>query len=340
MQLRGDQLAAHLERQLCPVYVVYGDDPLLVIEAADAIRAAARKQGFDEREVLTAIAGFDWNQLAAAAGNRSLFGGRTLIDLRIPTGKPGREGSAALQDYCRRCSPDTLLLVTLPALDWRDEKAAWVAALADTGAAIKLTAPALADLPAWIGGRLRRQGQMADKDALTFIAERVEGNLLAAQQEIQKLGLLHPPGPLTLADVRDAVLDVARYDLDTLREALLAGDVARLTRTLDGLRQEGEALPLVLWAVTEEVRAVTQLRSGMEEGQPVDMLMRDARVFGPRQGLMRRCLSRVSGERAREALALAGRIDRQIKGLANGDPWNECLRLGLLLATPPQTDKA
>lgn len=338
MQLRGEQLASHLERELRPVYVVHGDEPLLVIEAADAIRATARQRGFDEREVLTAIAGFDWNQLAAAAGNLSLFGGRTLIDLRIPTGKPGREGSAALQDYCQRCGPDTLLLVTLPALDWKDEKAVWLTALADAGAAVKLAAPSLADLPAWIGGRLRRQNQSADNDALAFIAERVEGNLLAAQQEIQKLGLLYPQGKLTLAEVRDAVLDVARYDLDTLREALLAGDVARLTRTLDGLRQEGEALPLVLWAITEEVRALTQLRIGLDEGQPADMLMRDARVFGPRQALMKRCLARVSTSAAREALTLAGRIDRQIKGLAGGDPWNECLRLGLLLATPPQSD--
>lgn len=334
MQLKGEQLSAHLERELKPVYVVYGDEPLLVIEAADAIRAAARKQNFDEREVLTAIAGFDWNQLAMAAGNLSLFGGKKLLDLRIPTGKPGREGSAALQDYCSRCGPDTLLLVTLPALDWKEEKAAWVTALANAGVAIKLTAPALAELPAWIAGRLRRQGQSADNDALNFIAERVEGNLLAAQQEIRKLGLLYPEGKIGLAEVREAVLDVARFDLDGLREALLAGDTARLTRTLDGLKQEGEAPPLVLWAMTEEVRALTQIRAGMDEGQPADILMRDARVWGPRQNLMKRCLGRIASPQAREALAQAGRIDRMIKGLIVGDVWNEFLRLGLLLRQP------
>ena len=149
MQLKGEQLGAHLARELKPVYLVYGDEPLLVIEAGDAIRAAARKQGFDEREVLTAISGFDWNQLAMAAGNLSLFGGRKLIDLRIPTGKPGREGSAAIQDYCQRCTPDTLLLVTLPALDWKDEKAAWVTALAEAGATLKLNAPPLAHMKLW-----------------------------------------------------------------------------------------------------------------------------------------------------------------------------------------------
>ena len=135
MQLKGEQLAAHLERELKPVYVVYGDDPLLVIEAADAIRAAARRRGFDERKVLTGLAGFNWVELHHAAGNMSLFGGRTLIDLRIPTGKPGREGSAAIQDYCARPSPDALLLVTLPGLDWTEEKAVWLKALGDAGVA-------------------------------------------------------------------------------------------------------------------------------------------------------------------------------------------------------------
>ena len=338
MLLRGEQLDAHLNGPLKPVYVVYGDEPLLVIEAADAIRAAARKQGFDEREVLTALTGFDWNQLHHAAGNLSLFGGRKLLDLRIPTGKPGREGGAALQDYCQRCcqqhGPDTLLLVTLPALDWRDEKAAWVTALGNTGAAIKLTAPALTELPGWIANRLRRQEQTADKEALAFIAERVEGNLLAAQQEIRKLGLLYPKGQLTLDDVREAVLNVARFDLDGLREALLAGDAARLARTLDGLKQEGEAPPLVLWAITEEVRALVQIKAGMAEGQAMDGLLRDARVWGPRQGLMKKAAARQNLAQAREALVQAGQLDRMIKGLAGGDIWNEFLRLGLKLATP------
>jgi DNA polymerase-3 subunit delta len=332
MQLKGEQLDAHLAGPLKPVYVVWGDEPLLVIEAADAIRAAARRQGFDEREVLTALAGFDWNQLLQSAGNLSLFGGRKLIDLRIPTGKPGRDGGAALQDYCQRCGPDTILLVTLPALDWKDEKAAWLTALGNAGAAVKLVAPALAELPGWIANRLRRQEQSADREALAFIAERVEGNLLAAQQEIRKLGLLYPKGQLTLAQVSDAVLNVARFDLDGLREALLAGDIARIARTLEGLKQEGEAPPLVLWAITEELRALAQIRGGLAEGLPLDGLLRDARVWGLRQGLMKKAVGRLSLEQAREALAQAGRLDRTIKGLAGGDVWNEFLRLGLRLS--------
>ncbi|WP_291994303.1 DNA polymerase III subunit delta [Candidatus Accumulibacter sp. ACC003] len=332
MQLKGEQLAAHLERELKPVYLVHGDEPLLVIEAADAIRAAARRRGFDEREVLAAIAGFNWHELYHAAGSMSLFGGRKLIDLRLPTGKPGRDGGAALQAYCARPSPDSLLLVTMIGADWREEKAAWVASLATAGVAVKLLAPDLAALPAWIAGRLGRQQQSADAASLRFIAERVEGNLLAAHQEILKLGVLYPPGALRLEQIREAVLNVARYDLDGLREALLAGDVARLTRTIDGLQQEGEAPPLVLWAMTEEVRALAQVNAGLERRQPLDMLLKEARVWGPRQAQLRRALQRVDGRRARAALAQAARIDRMIKGLAAGDVWNEFRRLGLNIA--------
>jgi DNA polymerase-3 subunit delta len=332
MQLKGEQLAAHLERELQPVYVVYGDEPLLVIEAADAIRAAARRRGFDEREVLTALTGFNWLELHHATGNMSLFGGRQLIDLRIPTGKPGREGGAALQEYCTRPSPDALLLVTLPGLDWRDEKAAWLGALAGAGAAVKLIQPNLAELPAWIAGRLRRQEQSADAEGLRFIAERVEGNLIAAHQEIQKLGLLHPAGALSLAQIQNAVLNVARYDINGLREALLAGDVSRLTRTIDGLHQEGEAPPLVLWAMTEEVRALARIKTGLRDGQPLDGLLKDANVWGPRQNLIKRALQRIDAKRANAALAHAAQIDRIIKGLGTGDVWNEFLRLGLRIA--------
>ena len=332
MLLKGEQLAAHLDRDLKAVYVVYGDEPLLVIEAADAIRAAARRKGFDEREVLTAISGFNWNELHLATGNMSLFGGRQLIDLRIPTGKPGREGGKAIQDYCARPSPDALLLVTLPGLDWSEEKATWLKALTEAGVAVKLIPPNLAELPAWIAGRLRRQQQKTGNDALRFIAERVEGNLLAAHQEIQKLALLYPEGELSLQQIQEAVLNVARYDLDGLREALLSGDVARLTRTLDGLQQEGEAPPLVLWAMTEEVRALAQVKAGQKQGQPVDALLKEARVWGARQSLFKRALPRVKEAAANAALEDAARLDRMIKGLGGGDVWTEFLRLGLGLA--------
>lgn len=331
MLLKGEQLAAHLERELRPLYVLYGDDPLLVIEAADAIRAKSRQQGYSEREVLTVLPKFDWGTLLAAGGNMSLFGDKKLIDLRIPTGKPGKEGSAALQQWCQHLSMDNMLLITLPELDWREEKAVWFTALVNAGVAIKLMAPPLAELPGWIAGRLRRQQQSADLESLKFIAERVEGNLLAAHQEIQKLGLLYPAGQLSMAQIREAVLNVARYDIDGLREALLAGDIGRLTRTLDGLMQEGEAPPLVLWAMSEEIRALTIIRAGMDAGKPMDMLLKDAKVWGPRANPVKKALQRLSTSALEAALQHAGKIDRLAKGIGQGNIWEEFLRLGLRL---------
>lgn len=332
MLLKGEQLAAHLEREIRPLYVLYGDDPLLVIEAADAIRAKARQQGYNEREVLTVLPHFDWNQLLAAGGNMSLFGDKKLIDLRIPGGKPGKEGSTALQTWCKHLSADNMLLITLPELDWREEKAVWFTTLVNAGVAIKLIAPALAELPGWIAGRLRRQQQSADLESLKFIAERVEGNLLAAHQEIQKLGLLYPSGQLSATQIREAVLNVARYDIDGLREALLAGDTGRLVRTLNGLMQEGEAPPLVLWAMTEEIRALTIIRNGLDAGKPMDLLLKDAKVWGARQNVVKKALQRLSTATLETALKQAGKIDLLAKGIGQGNVWEEFVRLALQLS--------
>jgi len=329
--LKGEQFASLVERPLGPLYVLYGDEPLLVIEAGDALRTTAKRQGYSEREVLVATQGFNWTSLAMAGGNLSLFGDRKLIDLRIPTGKPGRDGALALQEHCNRLSPDALTLITLPEMTWQDEKAAWFQTLVEAGTVVKFQAPGLNELPGWIAHRLRRQEQGAEPEALRFIAERVEGNLLAAHQEIQKLGLLYPAGQLTLDQVREAVLNVARYDIDGLREALLLGDVARLTRTLDGLQQEGEAPPLVLWAYTEEIRALAALKVGQETGRPLDMLFKEQRIWGPRQNLIKRALGRLDRERLTAALAHTAEIDRCIKGIGSGQVWNEFLRLGLAL---------
>lgn len=291
MQLRSEQLAAHLAEPLGQLYVLHGDDPLLTVEAGDALRAAARKQGFDDRTVLVVTPSFKWEELFQASGNLSLFGGRTLVDLRIPTGKPGRDGGEALQRYARDLPADTLTLVTLPEMDWRAKKAAWFAALVEAGVGIECNAPPLAQLPQWIARRLATQQQTAPAEALEFIALHVEGNLLAAHQEIQKLGLLHPPGALTLQQVSAAVLNVARYDIDDLKNALQERDAARCARTLEGLRAEDAAPPLVLWVLANEARQRMQ----------------------------------------RAALLHAARIDRIIKGLSRGDLWDECLQLALRL---------
>ncbi len=333
MNLRPDQLAAQLDKPLAPLWVLHGNEPLLVLEAADAIRAAARRQGYEERETLVVGQGFRWDSLALAAGNMSLFGGAKLIDLRIPTGKPGRDGGDALQRYVAGLPGSTLTLVTLPEMDWQARKTSWFKAVADAGIAVELNAPERECLPEWIARRLALQKQSAAPDALAFIAEHVEGNLLAAHQEILKLGLLHPEGALTLAQVQDAVLNVARYDIDKLRQAVLEGDPARCVRLLEGLKGEGAAPPLVLWALASETRSLAALRAGQDGGQPLPALFRAERIFDPRrQQAVGRALGRLTQGGLRAALMHAARIDRMIKGLVPGDVWDEFLQLALRLA--------
>jgi DNA polymerase-3 subunit delta len=336
MQLRAEQLAAHLSGKLAPLYVLHGDEPLLVIEAGDAIRAAARAKGFSEREVLVAGPGFKWDGLMLAAGNLSLFGENKLVDLRLPTGKPGRDGGEMVQRYCERLPEGVLTLVTLPQLDWATKKTAWFNALVQAGVAIELNAPNLPELPDWIALRLARQQQKAERAALEFIAAHVEGNLLAAHQEIQKLGLLYPAGELGLAQVEDAVLNVARYDVDKLRAALLEGDAARCARLLEGLRGEDVAPPLLLWAFASEIRTLAVLRAAQDEGRPLAAVLRAERVFDDRRAAaLQRALPRLRAPQLRAALLAAARIDRMIKGLVQGDVWDEFLQLALRLARKP-----
>jgi DNA polymerase-3 subunit delta len=328
VNLRPDQLPAHLEKSLAPLYLLHGNEPLLVLEAADRIRAAARKKGFDERETLVVGQGFKWESLTLAAGNMSLFGGSKLIDLRIPTGKPGRDGGDALQRYVKTPGSGTLTLITLPELDWAARKTAWFTALSEAGIALELNAPERERLPEWIAGRLATQNQSAESDALSFIADHVEGNLLAAHQEILKLGLLHGEERLTLANVQDAVLNVARYDIDTLRSALLEGDPARCTRLLEGLKGEGAAPPLVLWALANEIRTLANLSTGQASGQPLAALFKIERVFDERRRqALQRALPRLRPGGLRAALLHAAKIDRMIKGLVPGDIWDEFLML-------------
>ncbi|KAF7599165.1 MAG: DNA polymerase III subunit delta [Candidatus Dactylopiibacterium carminicum] len=331
--LRPEALAEHLSRPLSPLYVVHGDEPLLVLEAADAIRAAARAQGVTEREVLVTHQYFRWDEFGLASGALSLFGDRSLVDLRIPNGKPGKQGGEALTRFARELDPqgDSLTLITLPLLDWATRKTAWFTALSEAGFVIECNAPELARLPDWIAQRLARQQQHAPREALEFIAGHVEGNLLAAHQEIQKLGLLHEPGELSLAQVEDAVLHVARYDTEKLRAALLEGDAPRCARLLEGLKGEGAAPPLVLWAMSNEIRTLANVRGAMDGGQSVDAALKTERVFGPHQGPCKRAAQRLKAGGLRAALLHAARIDRIIKGLERGDVWDEFLQLSLRL---------
>ena len=333
MQLRAEELERHLSRSLAALYVIHGDEPLQSLEAADTIRAAARAQGYAEREVLSVERGFDWNQLAVSGASLSLFSSKKLIELRIPGGKPGTEGAAAIVQHCSALAPDLLTIVTLPKLDRRAQEAAWFKALTREGVLINTFQVERAQLPQWIAARLARQEQKADRETLQFLADSVEGNLLAAHQEIQKLGLLFPPGDLAFEPVCGAVLNVARYDAFKLNEAMLAGDKARLARMLDGLKGEGEAAPKILWVLAEEIRAVAKVQAGMALGEDLQQLFRNHRVWGGlRQQLVTEAARRLKSAALARALRHAARIDRTVKGLARGDVWDELLQLCLRFA--------
>jgi DNA polymerase-3 subunit delta len=333
MQLRAEELERHLARSLAPLYVIHGDEPLQSLEAADAIRAKAREQGYTEREVLAVERSFDWSLLAASGANLSLFSSKKLIELRIPGGKPGTEGAPAIVQYCSTLVADVLTIVTLPKLDRRAQDTAWFKALTRAGVLINTFQVERAQLPQWIAARLGRQKQKAGPETLQFLADSVEGNLLAAHQEIQKLGLLFPPGELAFDAVCGAVLNVARYDAFKLNEAMLAGDTARLARMLDGLKSEGEAPPKILWVLSEEIRAVAKIQAGLAQGEDLRRLYGNNRVWGDaRQRGVAEAARRLKSAALGQALRHAARIDRTIKGLARGDVWDELLQLCLRFA--------
>lgn len=333
MRIASEQLAPQLTRELKPLYTVFGDEPLLALEATDRIRNKARAEGYVEREILTVDTGFKWAQLAMAANSQSLFASRKLLELRIPTGKPGTEGAETLREYCSALPADTVTLIYLPEIDWRSQKAAWFEALDHGGVLVEAKAVQRKALPQWLAGRLKAQQQEADAEALAFIADRVEGNLMAAFQEVQKLALLFPKGSISFDQIREAVLDVARYDVFNLGEAMIEGDAVRLARMLDGLKGEGAAPPMALWAFSEEIRAIGKLLAGMESGRPLNTLWREARVWGPaHQNSMQQNLRRFKSAQVTQALRHAATIDRMVKGLAKGDVWDELLQLALRFA--------
>ena len=340
MQLRADQLDNQLARGLKPLYTIHGDEPLLAQEAGDAIRAAARAQGYAERKVFTVSgAHFDWSAVLGAAQAMSLFAERQLIDIRIPSGKPGKDGSEALQRYCDALPPDVVTLVSLPRLDFSQQKAAWFSALDRAGVTLKVETPERKALPLWLAQRLARQGQRvaegeAGQRTLAFFADRVEGNLLAAHQELQKLALLHPAGELSFGQIESAVLNVARYDVGKLAEAIWTGQMARALRMLDGLCAEGEAAVLVHWTLAEDVRALARARSALDDGKPLPLALREARVWGLKEKLFERVLPALADHQIAHLLAAAGICDGIVKGLKHPgwphEPWQALRRLVLM----------
>lgn len=355
MQLASAQLVGHLQRGLKSLYTLHGDEPLLVQEALDAIRIAARTQGSAERTSHTVSgAHFDWSEVLAAGGSLSLFSDKQIVEIRIPSGKPGKEGGTALQQLAQisQGNADTLTIVVLPRLDKATKSTAWFAALESSGVTLEVFPVERTALPQWIAQRLQAQGQRveageAGQRTLQFFADRVEGNLLAAHQEIQKLALLHPAaggdGVLTWNQVESAVLNVARYDVFKLSEAVLAGNALRVQRMLDGLQAEGEAEVLVHYTLSEDIRALKRVKDAMGQGRPLPMALREQRVWGVKERLFERVLPRMTDREIDHLLHAAHTVDGIVKGLKQPDwpasGWQALHRLALelciLCATPP-----
>lgn len=336
MKLNPAQLTKHLQGSLAAVYLVSGDESLLCQEACDAIRAAARAQGFSERLVFHAEANFDWGQLYEAGASLSLFAEKKLIELRIPSGKPGDKGAAALLEYLARPAEDCVLLISLPKLDGSAQKTKWAKALIESPLSqfIQIWPIDSQQLPQWIRQRLSSVGLAASPEAVELIAARVEGNLLAAAQEVEKLRLLVSGDQLDLATTEAAVADSARFDLFGLIDAALLGQAQHALRMLEGLQAEGVEPPVILWALAREIRQLAQLSLSHSQGVPLEKAFASCRppVWDKRRPILTKALQRHPYPRWQQMLSDAQRIDAQIKGQAPGSVSNALSRLCLLLA--------
>ncbi|MFP4246972.1 MAG: DNA polymerase III subunit delta [Halochromatium sp.] len=328
MPIAPAQLDQRLAQGLAPVYLLVGNEPLQLGEAAAAVRAAARQHGFSEREVLETGPEFAWSSLAGALGALSLFAERRMIELRIVATKAGsktdavgREGSEAIRRYVEQPSKDVLLLILAPGLDWKALKAKWVQAVERVGLVVQVREPQGRQLDQWLAGRLRGAGFVPSAEAVSLLAERVEGNLLAADQEIAKLALALEPGPLDAEGLLAAVADSARYGVFDLADAALAGDRARVARVLEVLRAEGTAEPLVLWALAREVRKLAALAFARAKRQPLGPLLKAHQVWDARRPVVMAALERLSLAHLWALLACCAEADLTIKGRARGEPW-------------------
>ncbi|MDO9051867.1 MAG: DNA polymerase III subunit delta [Methylotenera sp.] len=332
MRLAQAQLETHLKQGLQPLYVLVGDEPLAQRECLDAIRAAARTQGFDERNSLTVERNFNWQQIQSFGQSISLFSSRRLLEINIPNGKPGIEGSKALQALAAKAMPDTTVVIILPTLERDAKNSTWFAALDTKSQTIPLNEIDAANLPKWIANRLAQQGQHTSVQTLAFLAHQVEGNLLAANQEVQKLGLLYPQGELSDTTVREAVLNVSRYDAFQLGEAVLAGDAERTVRILQGLQDEGENAVAVMNPLLWVLRPLLRIKQAEMRGENLTSAMTSARIYGDKQALVKRALARLSLRQLEATLQKLADIDKTAKGVMLGDAWLEISRLCFGLA--------
>lgn len=332
MKIRGDALATRLAKGLGPLYVLSGDEPLLVEEALEAIRARARENGCDERETHFVERSFDWDAFGAGLQGMSLFSSRRLIELRLPTGKPGEAGARFLAALAARPDTGNVLVLLLPRLDSATARSKWAAALAEAGVWLDLPPPGRAELPGWLRGRLRRLGLGADDEAVELLASLVEGNLLAARQELDKLALLADGTPIGMEAVRESVADGARFDVFQLADAALAGDVGRTVRVARGLQREGEAEVLVLWSLVREILGLAAVFARMREGRDAQSALEAAGIWRSRHDLYRRALRGRSASDVARLVRAAAQADLVLKGARPGVAWNALHEVALELA--------
>lgn len=321
MKIQANQLSSHLKKSLAPCYLVTGDEHLLISEALDAIRDVARERGFGTRELHVATTGFDWAQLTASSGNLSLFAEQRIIELRLPTGKPGRAGGQAIIELAEQAGPDTLFIVTTPKLDRSAAASKWAKTMDQKGVSLPIWPIGVRELPGWIANRMRSVGLQPERDVVMLIADRVEGNLLAAGQEIEKLRLLLGKGAVSAEDVIGAVANSSRYDVYKLTDAAMAGDAARAVKILGGLRSEGVEPVIVMWALTRELRTLSKLDEVIRRGGDLGSAMQKNGVWRNRQGLVRSCIGRHQQGAFYRMLKATGRADAAAKGQRGGDPW-------------------
>ncbi len=336
MRLKPDQIAAALKKGLAPVYFISGDEPLQLGEMADAVRAAARAAGYDTREVLVTDAGFSWHQLTESAGSLSIFADKKIIDLRLPTGTPGTEGAKALVAYCERVPEDTLLLITAAKTASASLKSRWFQALDKAGCIVQVWPLDGPDLLRWLQQRMERRGLKSETAGIKILASRIEGNLLAAAQEIEKLYVLYGAGHLSQQQIFEVVADSSRFDVFKLMDSVLSGRVGRILKILSGLQAEGVAAPVVLWALTRDARVLIKIKQALFAGQNRAVVFKNNQIWAQRQQLVGEALNRLGEHDLCNILVLSAKADRQIKGRQQGDPWETLLAVCLMFAIPRQ----
>lgn len=327
MPIRAEQLAARLEQGLSPVYLLGGSEPLLLQECRDAVLRAAAAAGFSERKIVEVDGKFDWSSLAEAVGEPSLFAQRRILDLRLPSGKPGRDGAKALTEWAESPDADTLLVLSCEAWDKSSRSSKWAGTLDRAGTRVDIWPVGPAELPRWIQARMRAAGLQPDREAVMALTERVEGNLLAAQQEIEKLLLYRGAAPVSADDVVRSAADSSRFDAFLLAERMFTGDLADALRVASGLRRMDAQLPEVTGALVYKLRSLEQFVTEVQSGRNEAAVFRSLNVWGSGQGALRAAARRLNRRRLADAYRRLARLDRQSKGQERGDPWQELDRL-------------